>query len=415
VLEQGKRSELPISENKHTSSDGIVVTVGQENAQILGNNHIALQAAVDYVSGHGGGTVLIGPGEYTMLDSLHLRSHVTLRGSGKNTILKKGDSTESALVLDGDFGEEQVTLANPKGFEPGNGISVTDDNSGGFHTVVATVLWANGSTLGVSKPMGGDYMVSRNARAAATFPVVSGYHVEGVQIEELTIQGNKNANPYLTGCRAAGIFLYRSHGTVIKSCNVYDYNGDGISFQQSQQVVVEDCACAGNTHLGLHPGSGSGFPVIRNCKSVKNGRIGLFLCWRVKHGKFENNVLEQNGETGISIGHKDTDNHFVSNSINKNTREGILFRNESEPMAGHRNTFEQNQIQDNGEGPEGCGIRIQGETHDLTFRKNRIGSGEGEQSIGIQIGENTKRIVLEDNDMFHHTITDIDDRRKEAS
>ena len=55
------------------SKNGITITVGQENAHIVGNDHLALQAAVDYVANHGGGTVHIGPGEYAMFDSLHLR------------------------------------------------------------------------------------------------------------------------------------------------------------------------------------------------------------------------------------------------------------------------------------------------------------------------------------------------------
>lgn len=398
------------------SKNGITITVGQENAHIVGNDHLALQAAVDYVANHGGGTVHIGPGEYAMFDSLHLRSHVTVRGTGKDTLLIKEPAFESALVLDGDFGEEQVTLEDATGFMPGSGISVTDDSSGGFHTVVATILWSDGSTFGVSKPMGGDYLVNRNARAATTFPLVSGYYVEDVRIENITIQGNKSANPYLNGCRGAGIYLYRGHGTRIHACEVYDYNGDGISFQQSQNVVVEDCVCSGNTHLGLHPGSGSGYPIVRNCRSVNNGRIGLFLCWRVKHGLFEYNTLDQNGESGISIGHKDTDNFFRGNRVRKNSAEGILFRNETEPMAGHRNTFEENLVEDNGEGDEGCGVRILGVTHDITFRKNRIGSSsEGRQSVGILIGEQADSVVLDENHLYNNHLSDIVDRRKAHS
>jgi hypothetical protein len=306
----------------------IRITVGNQNADITGADNRALQAAVDYVSTLGGGTVEIGPGKYTMHDSLHLRSHVNVVGAGEETVLVKPAAAQSQLTLDGDFGEEQVTLASPNGFEVGNGISVCDKGSGGFHVVVGTILWKDEDIMGVSKPMGGDYMVANNARAATTYPVVSGYYIEGVLIEGLTIEGNKEQNPYLTGCRGAGIFLYRGHGTRIFNCRVYDYAGDGISFQQSQNVSVEACHSRGNTHLGLHPGSGSGSPTIRYCKSEQNGQIGLFLCWRGKHGTFENNKLMDNGVTGISIGHKDTDNMFKNNRSCGNSREGILFRND---------------------------------------------------------------------------------------
>ena len=392
---------------------GLCIRVGEREGDIVGADNRALQAGMDYLAGLGGGVLEIGPGRYEMRDSLHLRSNVAARGQVGKTVLAKCDAAESPLALDGDYGEEQVTLADPAGFRPGDGITVTDDSSGGFHTVVARVLWADGDTLGVSLPMNADYLVKRNARAATAFPVVSGYHVTGARVEGLTIAGNKAANPYLTGCRGAGIFLYRAHGTAITDCEVNDYGGDGISFQQSQDVVVTGCVCTGNTHLGLHPGSGSGSPTVRNCRSTDNGQIGLFLCWRVKHGLFEENVLTGNGDTGISIGHKDTDNVFLRNQASANGREGVLFRNESEAMAGHRNRFEDNEFLDNGGEDEGYGIRILGQTHDLTFVRNRIGdSGTGRQRTGVLIGEEADRVTLTDNDLSGNASAEIEDRRK---
>jgi parallel beta-helix repeat protein len=269
------------------------ITVGQQDADIIGGDNLALQAAVDYVAALGGGTVEIQSGTYTMRDSLHLRNNITVKGQGEDTTLWKADGFESPLVLDGDFGEEQITVKHPEEFKVGYGVSITDDHSGGFHTAVGTILWRDGDTFGINIPMGGDYLVSHNARAATTFPVISGYHLENAHIENLTIDGNKKNNPHLNGCRGAGIFLYRGHHTTITNCTVRNYHGDGISFQQSQHVQVEHCTCVGNTHLGLHPGSGSQHPTIRLCHSENNGRIGLYLCWRVKHGVFENNDLIQ--------------------------------------------------------------------------------------------------------------------------
>lgn len=389
------------------------ITVGLENADIIGNDNRALQAAVDYISALGGGTVEILSGTYTMRNSLHLRSNITVRGQGNETTLWKADAVESPLILDGDFGEEQITLQNPTGFEVGYGVSITDDRSGGFHTAVGTIIWQDEDTFGVNVPMGGDYMVHNNARAATTFPVISGYHLENARIENLTIDGNKENNPMLNGCRGAGIFLYRGHHTIITNCTVKNYHGDGISFQQSQHVTLDECTSLHNTHLGLHPGSGSQHPTIRNCHSEDNGRIGLYLCWRVKHGVFENNQLIGNGETGISIGHKDTDNQFRNNRSVGNKREGILFRNESEAMAGHRNTFIDNEIIDNGTEEEGYGVRILGETHDLTFTDNRIGNTNStNQKVGVFIGDKADRINLDDNDLSGNLDTDIEDTRK---
>src|SRR5579859_6808990 len=115
------------------------VTVGIHDGDIHGVDNRALQAAVDYVAGLGGGVVEIGAGEYLMRDSLYLRANVTVRGQGANTVLRKAAAHASPLTLDGDYGEEQITLERPEGFEIGDGVAVWDNNAGGFHTTVARI------------------------------------------------------------------------------------------------------------------------------------------------------------------------------------------------------------------------------------------------------------------------------------
>ena len=60
-------------------SERPTIRVGHRDADLIGTDHRALQAAVDYVAALGGGIVEIGAGEYLMGDSLHLRSDVTVR------------------------------------------------------------------------------------------------------------------------------------------------------------------------------------------------------------------------------------------------------------------------------------------------------------------------------------------------
>lgn len=369
------------------------VTVGRDNADFTGEDNRILQAAVDYVAHLGGGLVEIGEGEYLMHDSLHLRSNVTVRGVKGKTILRKTASSLSALALDGDFGEEQITLVDPNGFAVGCGVAIWDRGAGGFHTTVARIIGRNGNTFAIDKPLMSDCMVHNEAKAATVFPVVSSYDTEGVRIENLVIDGNKEANIPLNGCRGGGIFLYRAFGTVITGCLVRNYNGDGISFQQSNDVTVEDCVSQDNAALGLHPGSGSQRPTIRRCVARRNGTDGLFLCWRVRHGLFEDNLLEDNGQFGISIGHKDSDNLFRRNSSHRNKASGVFLRNESLGMAPHRNRFEDNKIADNG-GPE---IRIRGEVNDLAFVGNEIHDTREDRSVGILIEENVGPVHLQDN------------------
>jgi hypothetical protein len=377
---------------------------------IAGVDNRALQAAVDYVARLGGGTVLIGPGTYAMQDSLHLRSGVTVRGSGPETVLRKGEAHVSRLILDGDYGEEQITVSDGTGFVPGAGVAIWDERSGGFHTAVATILMGPlaptvpeetlGFTYRVNTPMQADYLVSRNATAATVFPVISGCYIEGARVEHLTVDGNREHNVNLNGCRGAGIYLYRGHGTVIADCVVRDYHGDGISFQQSNDVQVLRCEVSGCAQLGIHPGSGSQRPVVTDCFSHHNGTIGLFLCWRVRHGRFERNRLEANGRIGISIGHKDTDNLFLENVATENGRYGIYFRDEASAMAGHRNRFVRCTISGNGTGleSEGAEVRVDGETTGVLFEDCRIGTmaahaGNG-LPHGVQVGAKAEAPVF---------------------
>ncbi len=391
------------------------ITVGKENAHITGSDNRALQAAVDYIAGLGSGIVEISEGQYVMYDSLHLRANVTVRGKKGKTILRKADGTVCPLALDGDFGEQQFTVEDPTGFDVGYGVAIWDDRAGGFHTTVARITGRNSNTFSIDKPLMADCMVANKAKAATVFPVISGYDIEGARLEGLTIDGNKDSNVTLNGCRGAGIFLYRAFGTVIEDCTVRNYNGDGISFQQSNDVTVVRCISENNNYLGIHPGSGSQRPQVRNCLASNNGTDGLFLCWRVRHGSFTNNVLQGNHRFGISIGHKDSDNILSRNVVRSNHQDGVFFRNESLGMAAHRNRLEENVIENNGVEQEAAGIRIRGYTNDLVFKNNVIidtRSGEAQkQTVGVRIEEHVGQITLDGNKIVAKTA--IDDRRPE--
>lgn len=398
-------------------SDRPTLKVGQAagSADLVGTDHRVLQAAVDYVAGLGGGIVEVGAGEFLMHDSLHLRPQVTVRGQGSQTVLKKAPGVVSPLALDGDFGEEQVTLARPEGFAVGHGIAIWDKNAAGFHTTVARITGRNSATFAISRPLNADCMVENGALAATVFPVISGYEAEGARLEDLTIDGGRDQNIHLNGCRGGGIFFYRCHGAVIERCTVRRYNGDGISFQQSNDVRVRDCVSEDNASLGFHPGSGSQRPDVSQCIARRNGEDGLFLCWRVKEGRFSDNLLEDNGRFGISIGHKDTDNLISNNRVHGNAADGIFFRNESEGMAGHRNRLEGNLIENNGAKEPSAGIRVRGETKDLILRNNVIrdtrAPGEQRQKVGIQLEEKAGAVISEANQITAETAV-VDRREK---
>src|SRR5262245_8212251 len=116
-----------------------VVRVGIDEGDVGGADHRALQAAVDYVAGLGGGTVHIGPGRYLMRNALKLRDNIRVVGVPGQTVLVACDGFTSALTADGDANERQITLADPAGFRVGDGVAVQQQGSGGFEVTTATL------------------------------------------------------------------------------------------------------------------------------------------------------------------------------------------------------------------------------------------------------------------------------------
>jgi parallel beta-helix repeat protein len=270
-------------------------------------------------------------------------------------------------------------------------------------TTATLVARVNERTFTLSGPLYLDYMMAEKASAAVAFPVVGGWNVREAAVEGLTIEGNKDKRERLDGCRGGGIYLFECASISIRDCVVRNYNGDGISFQVCDDVTVEGCRAEENTGLGIHPGSGSKRPVVRNNRSTGNGSDGIYVCWRVKNGLFEKNESRDNKGAGVSIGHKDTDNLFRENTITGNARTGILFRNETEPQGAHRNVFENNVILDNGKREEGkpapsC-IVIHGHHEGLVFRGNTIGntSASGPARVGIQLAKSAQDVREEAN------------------
>jgi hypothetical protein len=209
---------------------------------------------------------------------------------------------------------------------------------------------------------------------------------KNVVLEGITVDGNKQENAYIDGCRGGAIYLYRATNVVVRNCVARNYNGDGISFQITDHIKVLDCESYGHTGYGVHPGTGSPNATVEHCRIHNNGEVGLFLCWRVRHGTFANNVIEKNGRYGISIGHKDTDNLFTNNTVARNGFCGVYFRMESFANSGHRNTFRGNTVVDNGDARRGYGFYVEPHAGEIVIENNRIGetrSEKGTQRLGV--------------------------------
>jgi hypothetical protein len=386
------------------------VTVAQAGpADVVGNDNAALQKAARMLKP--GDTLLIGPGTYEMNNSLFAPSGVTVRGTPGKTILLKSPGVESALAEDGDYGENMLRVAEPQKFRPGMGIAVLDDVlKDGWDISISTITAIKGPVLAINPRTVRDYELEKNhAKVRNTFPILCAVDVEKVTFEDIIVDGNRAANSYIDGCRGGAIYMYEVRDIVVRNCTARNYNGDGISFQITENVQVLNCESYGHAGYGVHPGTGSERPLVKGCRLHDNGDIGLFLCWRVKHGLFADNTIEHNGHYGISIGHKDTDNEFVNNRIACNGSTGVYFRHETMANSGHRNTFRNNQVLDNGNTKSGYGFYVEPCAGDLVIENNRIAetrASGGTQRIGIYRAAGAGKVHSKQNTMSGHIEAD---------
>jgi parallel beta-helix repeat protein len=371
-----------------------LIRVGVHDGDVRGADNRAIQIAVDALPPTGG-TVEILPGTYTCLDAVHLKSHTRLVGHGDLTILRKCVGARSLLKIDADYGQLKITPQDTAGFLPGMGLLIGDNSTGGWTDTATTVLDVRDGVLHIADYLAMDYASSRDGWITNACSLISGIDVDDVRVEDLTVEGNKDANWQMNGCRGGAIYLHKAKRCTVQECTVRDYHGDGISFQITQDITITGCQVSGCSNFGIHPGTGSTRARVERCTFSDNAQGGFFLCWRVQEGVFEDLLCERNGVFGISVGHKDTDNTFLRCTLRDNGRYGIVFRDEQLLNGGHRNTWRECLIEGNGDGDEGIGVRVQGHTHDnifdgCTFRETRSGP-TARQRVGMWLEADARR------------------------
>jgi len=373
----------------------LTITVGNRDADIVGADQRAIQGALDQVARLGGGTVRVLAGDYRLRNAIVLPSGVRLVGAGAGTVLVKEPSSTSALEADSDWYDQEITLRDAAGFRLGDGVCLRakDPKTGREVVLKRTLTAASGRRFKLDRPLRENLWQLHDASCSTLFPLLEGDHVEDVRIENLVLDGNRSHNAELDGNYAGCIFLQDCSRVVIRGVTARNYQGDGISWQISHDVVVENCLVENNKSLALHPGSGSQRPIIRD-NTLRGCDIGIFFCWGVKYGLAEHNRIEGN-RIGISIGHRDTDNLVVGNTIQGSTLHGLLFRPERGPsFAGHRNRIAGNTFVDNGPN-EGFVVDVQGGTQDIELRDNAfIENRPGVVVSSVRAGPETRNITV---------------------
>jgi hypothetical protein len=388
----------------------LTVTVGPTKADIVGTTDRVIQAAVDLVTRMGGGTVRLLPGTYRLRNAVYLQSGLRLVGTGVDTVLIKEPSVTAKLEKDSDWYDQEISIADGKGFAVGDGVCLRARNphNGGQTVIKRTLVARSGNRFRLDKALRENLWLMGTANASTLFPILSGENISGVWIEGLCLDGNKANNANLDGNYAGCIFLQDCDRITIRKVTARNYNGDGISWHICHDVTVEECHSHGHTGLGLHPGSGSQRPTIRDNR-IEDNDIGIFFCWGVRSGLAEKNRIRGNRSYGMSIGHRDTDNLVRDNDILASGKAGVFFRPErGKAFAPHRNRIEGNRIVDSG--PDaGAGIDVQGEVEGLVLAGNHLRETRGPASrAGIRIGPRVGAIEMNDNriDGFATTVAD---------
>ncbi len=291
-----------------------------------------------------------------------------------------------------------MTLEDATGFELGDGVCLRAKREGGGGDVVLkrTLVARTGNRFKLDHALRDNFWRINAATASTLFPIVTGENISDIAIENIILDGDRDHNANLDGNYAGCIFLQDCERVTIRGVIAQNYNGDGISWQICHDVLVENCVSEHHAGLGLHPGSGSQRPIIRNNRLADN-HIGLFFCWGVRHGLAENNRVENN-DIGISIGHHDTDNLVTNNDVTGSKTNGILFRPERGPdFTGNRNRIVGNVLLNNG-AENGAAIEVKGGTRDITLEKNQITDSRGQSKrVAILLGPETQNVVTDGN------------------
>ena len=410
-----------VSNPRATSGDAVVepnwserltISVGPDKADLVGSTQRVIQAAVDYVARLGGGTVRILPGEYRLRNAVYLNSRVRIVGSGSDSVVIKQPSVTTKLAADSDWYDQEITLADGKGFEVGDGVCLRTRNphNGGTDVAKRTLVARDGNRFKLDRALRQNFWLVGETTVSTLFPLFSGDEIADVTIENITLDGNRAQNENLDGNHAGCIFLQDCSRVQMRDVTARNNNGDGISWQVCHDVLVEDCHSHDHAGLGLHPGSGSQRPVMRNNRLERND-IGIFFCWGVKFGLAEGNTIDGNRRVGVSIGHRDTDNLICNNTITRSGETGVLFRPErGKAFAPHRNRLENNRVTDSG-GEKGIAVDVQGETESVTITGNDIRETRAPATrIGIRVGPQTREIQLANNKIDGLAVM-LDDQR----
>ncbi|WP_269539999.1 right-handed parallel beta-helix repeat-containing protein [Cerasicoccus fimbriatus] len=391
------------------------ITVGPSNADIVTREGAGIQRAIDQVAGQGGGVVVVQPGEYSLCNAVSLAPGVHLKGASGETIFRRAPLVVSKLVCDADRGQRVIYPHNPERFRVGMGVGLYDRK--GQWTKTSTpwgVTAVHDDRIEIHRIMGEERYEESDAAVVNYYPMILAKNADRCVIEGIVCDGSvrfehelshgiereiaeafADPPPYFSDRvrppRTSLIFGQQSRHCELRNLRAHHGAGDGICWSfGSEHALIDSCETDHNGWYGIHPGSHSAYAKITRCHIHHNASDGLYICWGIHHSEFTHNDIHDNGmahwRSGISIGHKDSDNLIAHNRIANNAKYGICIRSKTPQNAPHRCRYLNNVLEDNATPPD-----VLKELKDLLHAEENVAAqiSIGANVTGLEFRENS--------------------------
>jgi len=223
----------------------------------------------------------------------------------------------------------------------------------------------------------------------------------------LTLKGVKNvkiSNLTITG-GTSGISFQGSNNNLIENCNIIENTESGISFNSGSDNIISMCNISNNEFYGIQFGAsaeGGEGTTVRDCIISENKLDGIrndmgtgWVDWPVRGIKIINNEIHSNVRYGISMNYTVNwvikANKIYSNGKGINTDGGIYIRNTPSTYYDKeisKANISENEIYDN----NGYGIYIY---NTISGSKYKIDSNiiENNSKAGIWLGQTSSNEI----------------------
>jgi len=247
------------------------------NLSQYSDHSAAINAAITYVSGEGGGMVVLDEGTYTIPDSIAMANNVWLKGQGRATFLD-GDTlatTEHGIVFSGDTDAKVSDL------------SIQTEDGGG--KTCHCVFIEDGS----------DRFVVENV-------IIVDSDDNGIRVEGTTVTGGRIINCSILDTDSAGI----------------EIDVDAANYAYNIHIIGNTIDSTGGHGIYLDTnGAGNNYFVITD-NVITNGTVIGIYCRDTNYSQISGNVVHTMTTSGIYLS-TSTYNDVSGNIVYNNTQHGI--------------------------------------------------------------------------------------------